>query len=127
MQYEKRIHLFNSSGIWIGFCLKLSVFDTFAVWRGWFPWEESADAVTPQGDYLGTVVGNRLYRFHHKKGIQVRYYPSFPVIPTWPEPPACAAPKQLPKGALDVELKPARLQLPANCLNVPQLAQPIRV
>ena len=110
MQYEKRFHLYNSSGVWIGFCLGTSVFDTFAVWRGWFPWEESADSVTPQGEYLGTVVGNRFYRFDHKKDVHVRYYPSFPAIPVWLDAPVSTAPKNLPDGATDVEIRPARLR-----------------
>jgi len=110
MQYEKRFHLYNSAGVWIGFCLGTSVFDTLAIWRGWFPWEESADSVTPEGEYLGTVVGNRLYRFAHKKDVHVQYYPSFPAIPQWPESPSTVAPKHLPDGAADVELKPARLR-----------------
>lgn len=118
MQYEKQFHLYNSAGVWIGFCLGTSVFDTFAIWRGWFPWEESADSVTPEGEYLGTVVGNRLYRFAHKKDVRVRYYPSFPAIPLRAESPSSAAPKQLPDGASDVELRPARLRprsAPAVC------------
>ena len=91
------------------------MFDTFAVWRGWFPSDDSADVVTPQGDYLGTVIGNRLYHFEHKKDIQVRYCPSFPTIPHWCESPATAvAKKALPDGASDVELKPARLRSPCS-------------
>ena len=110
MQYEKRFHLFNSSGVWIGFCQGSSVFDTLAVWRGWFPWEDSADVVTPQGGYLGTVVGNRFYSFDHKKNVQARPCSSCCLIPFVREEVAPVAPKKLPDGASDVELKPLRLR-----------------
>ena len=110
MQYEKRFYLYNSAGVCIGFCFGSSLFDTFAIWRGWFPWDKSADVMTPQGNYLGTVVGNRLYMFDHKKELQVSYSPSFPTAPFNMEKPGTAASKKLPNGASDVELKPARLQ-----------------
>jgi len=30
-------------------------------WLGWFPWYDN-DAYTKNGQYLGTVIGNRLFR-----------------------------------------------------------------
>jgi hypothetical protein len=114
MHYEKRFHLYNSRGVWIGFCLGSDVFDTFGIWRAWFAWEESADAMTPQGTYLGTVVGNRFYSFSEKTDLHIGYYPSFPTIPTWPESPRAAVPNRLPNGAADVKLRPARLRDPSR-------------
>jgi hypothetical protein len=105
MQYHKPFHLFNSSGRWIGFCLANNVFDIDAVWRGWFPWSDQAEVLSPHGTYLGTVVGNRLYAFSHKEGVRMTYRPSFPAVPSLANHPTPIAPKPLPVGASDVELK----------------------
>ena len=37
------------------------VFDLDGHWVGWFPWDDN-DAVDQHGDYLGTVVDDRLVR-----------------------------------------------------------------
>jgi len=105
MKYETPFHLFNSSGLWIGFCLANNLFDTDAVWRGWFPWEDSADAVDPGGNYLGTLMGDRLYHFQHKRNLRVSHYPGYPAIPVLPGPPQPVHKLSLPEGARDIELK----------------------
>ena len=107
MQYQKPFPLFNSAGSWIGFCLGNNVFSVDAVWRGWFPWNDSADLMTPRGNYLGTVVGNRLYAFEHKVAVRLMCNPSSPATPCLANRPNPVAPKNLPKGAADVALKSA--------------------
>lgn len=46
-------------------------------WIGWFPWGDS-DAVDTEGEYLGTVVGNRLL---HRTSQPYRGYPGYPGYP----------------------------------------------
>ncbi|GAA2912199.1 hypothetical protein JOD62_001954 [Microbacterium keratanolyticum] len=46
-------------------------------WVGWFPWGD-ADAVDQQGNYLGTVVGNRLLA---RENPPYRGYPGYPGYP----------------------------------------------
>lgn len=46
-------------------------------WIGWFPWGD-ADAVDQDGDYLGTVVGNRLVA---RVNPPYRGYPGYPGYP----------------------------------------------
>ena len=111
MQYDKPFHLFNSSGDWIGFCLGKNVFDTDSAWRGWFPWD-SADITAPDGSYLGTVVGNRLYAYEHKRGFQIPYYPGYPATPLPPERPEPVGSRELRDGVSDVNLKPALARMP---------------
>ena len=118
MQYAKTFHLFNSVGIWIGFCLGQNLFDTDMIWKGWFPWD-SFDAVNTCGWYLGTVVGNRLYWFDHKKDHHIEYYPGYPAIPFLSGQPKPADAKTLPFGAFNVNLKaPAKLPVSENTRRV---------
>ncbi len=56
--------LFDQHGSWIAFRTKPGnryLYNKSARWIGWFPWGDG-DAVTPEGAYRGTVVGNRLLR-----------------------------------------------------------------
>ncbi|MGO4705330.1 hypothetical protein AB4072_06075 [Microvirga sp. 2MCAF38] len=57
-------HYFASSGDWIAFRRTPNdryLFDQKGNWIGWFPWDDD-DAVDLNGQYLGTVVDNHLYR-----------------------------------------------------------------
>lgn len=42
------------------------LFSVKGTWIGWFPWSDDA-AVTRDGEYLGTVLGDRLYREENPK------------------------------------------------------------
>jgi hypothetical protein len=53
------------------------LFDKDGNWIGWFPWKDN-DAVDQQGDYLGTVSGNRLLA---KVSPTFRGYPGYPGYP----------------------------------------------
>lgn len=53
------------------------LFDKSGNWIGWFPWGDN-DAADKEGNYLGTVVGNRLL----KRDFQpYRGYPGYPGYP----------------------------------------------
>jgi hypothetical protein len=114
MRFRGPYHLFNSAGKWIGFCIGPNVFDTVGVWRGWFPWEGSYDCVKPDGTYLSTVVGTRLFYFQQKQSVRIRRYPVYPGIPVLPKPPAPVSGRDLFADASDVNLEPeaAQFQLP---------------
>lgn len=53
------------------------LFDTTGNWIGWFPWGNE-DALDQQGNYLGTVVGNR---FLARVSPIFRGYPGYPGYP----------------------------------------------
>lgn len=58
-------YLYNSAGEWICFRIKKNVFDTNGNWIGWLPWDDY-DVVTTNGNYLGTICGDRIYCFCNK-------------------------------------------------------------
>lgn len=53
------------------------LFDKTGNWIGWFPWGDN-DAVDKEGNYLGTVVGNRLLK---RDSQGYRGYPGYPGYP----------------------------------------------
>jgi hypothetical protein len=53
------------------------LWDTHGRWLGWFPWGDN-DAYTKHGQYLGTIVGNRLFC---RIGQSYRGYPGYPGYP----------------------------------------------
>lgn len=58
------VYLFDMSGQPVAFRRTWTdphVFDLDGHWIGWFPWDDN-DAVDHGGDYLGTVVDDRLVR-----------------------------------------------------------------
>ena len=123
MHYDNPFHLYNSAGAWIGICLGRNVFDTDNVWRGWFPWD-SGDIVWPHGAYLGTVIGNRLYAFEHKRSLRVIYRTGYPpIIPLSPQRPKPAEIKKLPSGASDVDLRFGSVFPPADSIRQPRKAK----
>lgn len=68
---------FDMGGTWIAFRRHEDdkyLFDASGQWIGWFPWGDD-DAVDTQGQYLGTIVRNRLVRFHARP---YRGYPGYP-------------------------------------------------
>lgn len=74
------IFYFNTAGEPIAFRRRSNdqfLFDKDGNWIGWFPWGD-ADAVDRQGDYLGTVVRNRLLAKHNPT---YRGYPGYPGYP----------------------------------------------
>lgn len=76
-------YLYDLSGEWIAFRAtseSMYLFDPAGEWIGWFPWDD-AEAVTPDGDYLGTINGDRLVRAY---GHTSRGYPAYPGAPAFP-------------------------------------------
>ena len=105
MRFRGPFHLFNSVGVWVGFCEGSNLFNADAIWCGWFPWEGSHDAVKPDGAYLGTVVGARFYHYERKQALRVRKLIVYPAIPALPPRPSPASRRNLFDGATDVDLK----------------------
>lgn len=105
MRFRGPYHLFNSAGEWVGFCVGANLFNADGVWTGWFPWEGSYDAVKPDGTYLGTVVGARLYHFEQRQFLRVRKLIVCSAIPPLPSRPAPVTPRELFDGTKDVILK----------------------
>jgi hypothetical protein len=105
MRFPGPFHLFSSAGVWIGFCEGSNLFNTDAVWCGWFPWVGSFNAVKPDGSYLGTVVGARFYYFEHRQQLRIRKLIEYPKTPALPSRPAPLAPRELFDGATDINLK----------------------
>lgn len=76
--------LFDSSGDWIVWRRSTNdkfLFNDNGDAIGWFPWDD-ADAVDMDGEYLGTVVGNRLLRKNYQP------YRGYPGYPGYSPPPA---------------------------------------
>ncbi|MCX7522351.1 hypothetical protein OSC27_08680 [Microbacterium sp. STN6] len=76
-------HLYDLAGNWIAFRTTFDgkyLFDTNGEWLGWFPWGDE-DAVDRDGEYLGTVVENRLLRYREP---HYRVNPGYPGAPIYP-------------------------------------------
>ena len=77
------VYLYDSQGMWIAYRLDHRARHLFAPdgdWIGWFAWDDD-DAVTPAGEYLGTVVGDRLLI---RVDRAFRGTPDYPGAPTYP-------------------------------------------
>lgn len=76
--------LYDMAGHWIAFRTAYDgkyLFDTTGNWIGWFPWGDD-DAVDRDGNYLGTIVENRLlYGFDH----DCHGDPGYPGAPAFPD------------------------------------------
>lgn len=97
-------YLYDSQGVWIAFRVDdraRHLFNPDGDWIGWFPWDDG-DAVTPDGDYLGTLVGDRLL---FQEGHVFRGTPEYPGAPAYPgraSYPGAAHFESLPPGFEDV-------------------------
>ncbi|GAA2063614.1 MULTISPECIES: hypothetical protein [Leifsonia] len=98
------VYLHDSQGVWIAFRSDLTSRDLFnpdGEWIGWFPWGDH-DAVTPDGDYLGTVRGDRLFA---RADVPYRGRPGYPGAPAYAGTvpyPGAAPYSGLPDGCDDV-------------------------
>ena len=91
-------YLFDSRGRWIAFRKGKYVYDRDGNWIGWIPWRDN-EVVNRNGEYLGTIVNKRLYRF---RSHPYRGYPGYPGYPGHPGYAGWDAP---PAGAEDVDLR----------------------
>jgi hypothetical protein len=103
-------HLFASDGRWIAWYRPglPYLWSARNAWIGWFPWsdpERRADVLTPAGESLGTVVGDRLLQ-------RVARTPQ-PVPARVPEP-------QRPVGPPDVD-RADRVAPPLGFVDVPEV------
>ncbi|MEN0084145.1 MAG: hypothetical protein AAGC66_05210 [Leifsonia sp.] len=98
------VYLHDSQGVWIAYRTDLRSRDLFnpdGEWIGWFPWSDDV-AVTPDGGYLGSVRGDRLFA---DAGHPYRGTPGYPGAPAYPGPapyPGAASYSGLPAGCDDV-------------------------
>jgi hypothetical protein len=78
------VYLYDTAGQWIAFRSETNgryLFDPSGNWIGWFPRLDDDDAVSPDGEYLGTVIGDRLLR----RTLPIHYeYPGYPGAPAFP-------------------------------------------
>ena len=100
-------YLFDSWGNWIAFRRTPDdkyLFNTNGDWIGWFPWGDE-HAVTRDGDYLGSVAGNRLLRgvSQPQRGYPGSLEsPESPGYPGYPGYPGLAGYQSTPSGYHDV-------------------------
>ena len=97
-------YLFNSRGDWIAFRKGKFVFDTDGNWIGWLPWED-LEIVDTNGEYLGTIVRDRFYRFNNRSYRGYPGYPSNPGYPGYPGYPGNPGYSLLPPFAKDIEIE----------------------
>lgn len=107
-------YLYDSQGVWIAFRTDeraRHLFNPDGDWIGWFPWEDD-EAVTRDGEYLGTVVGDRLFAEERHAYRGRPDYPGAPLYPGQASYPGAAPFVSLPVGYVDVPsalLWPSRL------------------
>lgn len=97
-------HLFNSRGEFIAFRRSGDdkyVFDRDGSWLGWLPYGDS-DVHGPSGNYIGSIVRNRLLKLSNCPYRGYAGYPGYPGYAGYPGYPGYAGPISLPPGAQDV-------------------------
>lgn len=96
--------LYDSSGDWIAWRRTIGdqfLFNDGGDAIGWFP-RGDTDAVNMNGDYLGTVVGNRLLRKDYQPYRGYPGYPGYPGYAGYPGYPGYAGYFSTPSGFADV-------------------------
>lgn len=97
-------YLFNSKGEWIAFRIGEYVYDYDSDCIGWIPYDND-DVVDLDGDYLGTIFGDRLYNILNKP---LRGYNGFKAYPGhlgYQKFPGYVGYGELPAGTRDVKIK----------------------
>ena len=104
------VHLYDSAGRWIAWYRRgvPYVWNVHDVWIGWFGWHDEPgdlahDVLDPAGEYLGTVVGDRLWRKTYRTPVPPSRRVGEPQRPTGPPDVDRAAGCPPPSGFLDVE------------------------
>ena len=98
------VYLHDSQGVWIAFRTDQRsryLFNPDGDWIGWFPWDDE-EAVTPAGEYLGTVLGDRLFAEEHHRYRGDPGYPGAPAYPGQAPYPGAGTYVSLPTGCDDV-------------------------
>ncbi len=96
-------YLFNSSGEWLCFREGKYLYHPNGDCIGWTPWDDE-DVVTLEGDYLGTIQGDRIYRFNDRPYRGYPGNPGFSGYPGYPGYPGFAGRSPLPSNAEDIEI-----------------------
>lgn len=96
--------LFDSSGKAVAFRRSDTdqyVFDSRGNWIGWLPFDD-LDVHTARGNYLGTIVGDRLFHLGQRPYRGYPGYPGYPGYAGYPGYPGHAGHVALPAGARDL-------------------------
>lgn len=107
------VHLHDSDGQWVAWYRRGMpyVWNTRDVWVGWFAWEDgelAGDVLDLSGEYLGTVVGDRLWCRTYRSPVAAPRRVAEPQRPTGPPDVSGAVSRPPPSGFADVA--PARLR-----------------
>ncbi len=99
-------YLYDLSGEWIAFRPSTDsryLFDVRGTWIGWFPFHDD-EVLTPDGDYLGSVSGDRLIQRFDYVYRGTPGYPGAPAFPGLPAYPGAASHAGAMGGCEDVPL-----------------------
>lgn len=97
-------YLFNSKGEWIAFTVGEYVYDCDSDCIGWIPYDND-DVVDLDGDYLGTIFGNRLYNILNKPLRGYNGFKAYPKYPGYQKFPGYVEYEELPLGIMNVIIR----------------------
>jgi len=97
------IYLYNSKGEYIAFMLDQYIFNSKNEWVGWLPWSNN-EIVNKKGEYIGTIIKDRMFSFSRRELKEHPGYISFPGHPGFIKDPGYGGCTSLPLFATDVEL-----------------------
>lgn len=97
-------YLFNSKGEWIAFIMGEYVYDYDSDCIGWIPYDNN-DVVDLDGDYLGTIFGDRLYNILNKPLRGYNGFKAYPKCPGYQKFPGYVEYGEVPPGTRDVKIK----------------------
>ena len=96
-------YLYNSKGEYIAFKIGNYIFNNKNAWIGWLPWSNN-EIVNKEGEYIGTILNDRIYSFSRRNITEHPGYISFPGHPGYIKDPGFGGCTSLPPFASDVEL-----------------------
>lgn len=97
-------YLFDSKGEWIAFIMGEYVYDYDSDCIGWIPYDNN-DVVDLDGDYLGTIFGDRLYNILNKPLRGYNGFKAYPKCPGYQKFPGYVGYGEVPPGTRDVKIK----------------------
>ena len=96
-------YLYNSKGEYIAFKSGRYVFNSKNEWIGWLPWNNN-EIVNREGDYIGTLINDRLFSFSRRELKEHPGFIAFPGHPGFISDPGFGGCTSLPPFAKDVDL-----------------------
>jgi hypothetical protein len=95
-------YLFTSYGGWIGYLYGRAFFSVNNEWSGWVPEMDVDRVYTLDGEYIGTIYGDRLL---YEEDLKFSRSQDEPMLGRWPDPPEYPGyikPVDLPAGTRDI-------------------------